>query len=231
MPVRPPYIGVMKLDAVLFDCDGVLVDSEILGLADCALYLKGHGLNWSPADLVRLFTGLRDDVFAARLLAAYRSANGAEPPPDLFEGLVEERRKRRDELQPVAGAAAALRRITSPKAVASSSRATLLEGKLRRTGLWDHVAPHVYSGELVADGKPAPDIFLFAAEKLKVDPARCLVVEDSVNGVIAGRAAGMTVVGFLGGGHCFPGHGARLLAAGAAWTAPDFDHLLLALGA
>jgi HAD superfamily hydrolase (TIGR01509 family) len=221
----------MRFDAILFDCDGVLVDSEILGLDDCAVYLRGHGLNWSPADLIRLFTGLRDDVFAARLLAAYRSVNAAEPPADLFEGLVEERRKRRDELKPVDGAADALQRIDARKAVASSSRAALLEGKLKRTGLWEHVAPHAYSGDLVAEGKPAPDIFLYAAAKLDADPARCLVVEDSVNGVIAGRAAGMTVVGFLGGGHCFDGHGARLLAAGADWTAPDFAHFLKAIGA
>lgn len=222
---------VMLFDAILFDCDGVLVDSEILGLADCATYLKRHGLDWSPADLIRLFTGLRDDVFSARLFAAYRSANGAEPPAGLFEGLVEERRKRRDELKPVDGAADALLRIKAPKAVASSSRAMLLEAKLRRTGLWERVAPHVYSGELVAEGKPAPDIFLYTAGKLGADPARCLVVEDSVNGVIAGRAAGMTVVGFLGGSHCFDGHGARLLAAGAEWTSPDFAHLLEAIGA
>jgi HAD superfamily hydrolase (TIGR01509 family) len=221
----------MSHDAIIFDCDGVLVDSEILGLDGCAAYLRTHGLNWSPADLVRLFTGLRDDVFAARLVAAYREANGADAPADLFEGLVEERRKRRDELMAVAGAAEALRKITAPKAVASSSRAIWLEGKLKRTGLWELVAPHVYAGELVAHGKPAPDIFLYAAQRLSVDPKRCLVVEDSVNGVVAGLAAGMTVCGFTGGGHCFEGHEDRLIAAGAHSTAKDFPALLSLVGA
>ena len=221
----------MIYDAIIFDCDGVLVDSEILGLDDCAAYLKGHGLDWTPADLVRLFTGLRDDVFSARLTEAYRQANDREPPDDFFDGLVEQRRKRREELQQVAGAEETLRKITRPKAVASSSRAVFLESKLKRTGLWELVAPHVYSGEAVANGKPAPDIFLYAAERLGAEPGRCLVIEDSANGVLAARAAGMTVCGFLGGGHCFEGHGARLEAAGAHWTAPDFSALLVDLGA
>ncbi|MBB5517742.1 HAD family hydrolase [Amphiplicatus metriothermophilus] len=219
----------MAFDAILFDCDGVLVDSEILGLEDCARYLRGHGLAWSGADLVRLFTGLRDDVFAERLAAAYGAVHGRPPPEGFFEGLIEERRKRRHALQPVRGAKAALEAIRLPRAVASSSRAVYLESKLRRVGLWDLVAPHVYSAETVARGKPAPDIYLYAAERLGADPARCLVVEDSAHGVESGRAAGMTVWGFLGGGHCFEGHDARLVAAGATWIARDFDALLARL--
>jgi HAD superfamily hydrolase (TIGR01509 family) len=215
----------MKFDAILFDCDGVLVDSEILGLEDCARYLRAHGLNYSGADLVRLFTGLRDDVFSARLIDAYRGVNGEAPPPDFFDGLIDERRKRRDELKAVSGAAAALRAV-AVKAVASSSRATYLESKLRRTGLWDLVAPHVYSGDEVEHGKPAPDIYLHAARKLNVDPARCLVVEDSVNGVASGLAAGMTAAGFVGGGHCFDGHAGRLQEAGAEAVMSDFPSLL-----
>lgn len=219
----------MTFDAILFDCDGVLVDSEILGLEDCARYLRGHGLAWSSADLVRLFTGLRDDVFAERLADAYRAVHGRPPPERFFEGLVEERRKRRDELQPVKGAREALRAIAGPKAVASSSRAAFLESKLRRAGLWDLLAPHVYSAEVVARGKPAPDIYLYAADRLGADPARCLVIEDSAHGVESGCAAGMTVWGFAGGGHCFAGHDARLIEAGAAWVAVDFDALLAKL--
>lgn len=219
----------MSFDAILFDCDGVLVDSEILGLDDSAAYLRSHGFAWSADDLVRLFTGLRDDVFAARLAGAYREANGAAPPDGFFDGLIETRRRKRDELQPVPGAAAALAAIGTPKAVASSSRLIYLESKLKRTGLYDLVAPHVYSADAVASGKPAPDIFLYAAERLGVAAPRCLVIEDSANGVIAGRAAGMTVWGFMGGGHCFDGHEARLLAAGAHAVVRDFPALLESL--
>lgn len=216
----------MRFEAVIFDCDGVLVDSEILGLEDSAAYLRGHGLPWSAPDLIRLFTGLRDDVFRGRLVEAYRTANGDDPPSDFFEGLIDQRRRRRDELREVAGAPDALRRTRGRNAVASSSRRTILESKLKRVGHYDLVAPHIYSGDDVDHGKPAPDLFLYAAEKLGVTPERCLVVEDSANGVAAGVAAAMTVCAFLGGGHCFEGHCERLESAGAAFAAANFAELL-----
>jgi HAD superfamily hydrolase (TIGR01509 family) len=219
----------MSFDAVIFDCDGVLVDSEILGLEDSAAYLKYHGLNWSGADLIRLFTGLREDVFKARLIDAYRAAKGSDPADDFFDGLVEQRRRRRHELREVPGAAAALRKLTKTKAVASSSRREVLRSKLERVGLYEFFAPHIYSGDEVAHGKPAPDLFLLAAKELGVAPAAALVVEDSVNGVKAGLAAGMTVCAFVGGGHCFEGHLERLEEAGASFIARDFGELMAAL--
>ena len=97
-----------------------------------------------------------------------------------------------------------------------------LERKLKRTGLWEHFAPHVYSADHVVHAKPAPDLFLHAAAALQVPPADCVVLEDSVNGVIAARAAGMTVWGFLGGGHAHDGLGERLLAAGAELLVRDW---------
>lgn len=216
-------------DAVIFDCDGVLVDSEALGLDDSAAYLRGHGFDWTPADLVRLFTGYRDDVFSQKLSSAYRALHQAGPPDGFFEGLVHQRRKNKDKLKTVEGAAAAISALTLPFAVASSSRTEFLEGKLKRVGLWPMLEPHVYSADLVASGKPAPDIFLYAAEKLGTPPAKCLVIEDSANGVKAGIAAGMHVWGFTGGGHCFEGHGESLLDAGASWIAKNFPALTNAL--
>lgn len=218
-------------DAVLFDCDGVLVDSEALGLDASAAYLRGQGLDWSPAELVREFTGLRDDVFATRLTAAYRAVHDKDPAADFFQGLVDARRSLAHLLTAVEGAERAIAATPGKKAVASSSRAAMLEKKMRRTGLWELFAPHVYSAELVDHGKPAPDIFLFAAERLGAEPARCLVLEDSVNGVKAGIAAGMTVWGFTGGGHCFEGHGERLSEAGAHRVAAHFDEVADALAA
>ena len=91
-------------------------------------------------------------------------------------------------------------------------------------GLYDQFAPHIFSATQVSRGKPAPDLFLFAAEQMKVQPARCLVIEDSVPGVTGGRAAGMTVLGFHGGSHCRPGHAEMLRAAGAALTFDDMRH-------
>ena len=215
----------MQFDAIIFDCDGVLVDSEILGLDDSAAYLRAHGFDWSPTDLVRLFTGFRDDVFAARLTEHYRALHQVDPDPSFFEGLVNCRRAKRDQLQPVPGVEKALSRLRLPAAVASSSRTEFLVGKMQRTGLYDFFDPHVYSADLVAHGKPAPDIFEYAADRLAIDPARCLVIEDSANGVKAGLAAGMTVWGFLGGGHCFDGHGERLLSSGAQRCVEDYAAL------
>jgi beta-phosphoglucomutase-like phosphatase (HAD superfamily) len=108
------------------------------------------------------------------------------------------------------------------KAVASSSTREGLERKLRQVGLWEHFAPHVYSADHVVHAKPAPDLFLHTAEALGVAPDECLVLEDSVNGVIAARAAGMRVWGFLGGGHSHDRLGARLTAAGAERLVQDW---------
>ena len=160
----------MDFAAIIFDCDGVLVDSEVLGLEASAGYLETHGFSWSPADLVRLFTGYRDDVFAAKLTEKYRSLHGRDPAPDFFEGLIETRRSRRHLLQPVPGAVEFAKNLSGVKAVASSSRTEFLVSKMQRTGIYDHFAPHVYSADLVTEGKPAPDIFLHTAEKLSVDP-------------------------------------------------------------
>lgn len=219
-------MGSVKFEAVIFDCDGVLVDSEILGLDASTAYLQSHGFTWTPQDLVRLFTGFRDDVFAAKLIEEYENLHGTKPEETFFEGLIETRRARRHLLQPVAGARKALETMPLPKAVASSSRTEFLHGKMKRVDLFDLVAPHVYSADLVAHGKPAPDVFLYAAEQLEVAPDKCLVIEDSENGVKAGLAAGMTVWGFLGGGHCFEGHGERLSQAGADDIVGDFTMLM-----
>jgi len=100
-----------------------------------------------------------------------------------------------------------------------------IRDRLKTTQLWDFFAPHIYSADCVKNGKPDPDIYLYAADKLGTAPSDCLVIEDSTHGVQAGLSAGMTVWGFTGGGHCFAGHGERLSAAGAAWVAADFKGL------
>jgi HAD superfamily hydrolase (TIGR01509 family) len=212
----------MTIDAILFDCDGVLVDSEIVGLHDSAAYLQGEGFSYTPEDLVRLFTGKRDDRFRAELLDSYGRVLGRPPTEEegeaLFEGLLSCRRRARDQMTIVPGAidsVATVRKLGLGLAVASSSRQVFLDSKIERFGFGPHVGRHVYSAESVEHGKPAPDIFLYAAKKIGASPSECVVIEDSPFGVEAGLSAGMTVWGFLGGGHCFDDHGDRLLAAGA----------------
>ena len=92
-------------------------------------------------------------------------------------------------------------------------------------GLYDALAPHIFSATQVARGKPAPDLFLFAAERMGASPSRCVVIEDSVPGVSGARTAGMAVLGFHGGSHCLPGHAEKLRAAGANVTFDDMRQL------
>ncbi len=219
----------MRFEAVIFDCDGVLVDSEVLAIRGERTALEEFGLDYSPQDYVRQFVGLHDGAFFNALRADYRAARGEDAPADFEERVLAGRARERHALTAIDNADKALRAARERFGrigVASSSRAHFLKSKLERTGLYEFAAPHVYSADLVAAGKPAPDIFLYTAKKLEVDPARCLVIEDSENGVKAGRAAGMTVWGFLGGGHIFDGHGARLEAAGAARTFADFESFI-----
>lgn len=208
----------MRIDAVIFDCDGVLVDSEVLAIRGEREALKALGLFYSPQDYVRKFVGLHDGAFFDALRADYRARHKTKAPEDFEDQILAGRGRERHLLQIIEGADDALRasRLMAGKiGVASSSRAHFLKSKLERTSLFQVAGPHIYSADLVAHGKPAPDIFLYTAKKLGVDPARCLVLEDSENGVKAGVAAGMQVWGFLGGGHIFDGHGERLLQAGA----------------
>ena len=221
-----------RYEAVIFDCDGVLVDSEVLAIRGERRVLGEMGLHYTPAEYVRRFVGLHDDAFIEAVGVDYRSVLGVTPPADLGDQVIAGRRDEMGALKAIEGAATAMRAVQELEkaiAVASSSRAHFLERKLKKTALWEHAAPHVYSADLVAHGKPAPDIFIFAAEKIGVAPEKCLVIEDSENGVKAGVAAGMTVWGFLGGGHCYDGHGDRLLGVGATETIENFTALAGAL--
>ena len=115
--------------------------------------------------------------------------------------------------------------IALPVCVASSGPPEKISASLNRVGLYDRFAPHIFSAMQVRHGKPAPDLFLFAAEQMQAAPARCLVIEDSLAGIAAAVAAGMTVLGFHGGSHCRPGHGDTLCAAGAIAAFDDMRQL------
>lgn len=224
----------MSFDAIIFDCDGVLVDSEVLAIRGERTALGELGLHYTPEDYVRRFVGLHDGLFFDHLRSDYLARHGRAAPGDFEDRVLVGRRREMAALTVVNGADLALRHARARVgriAVASSSRAHFLTGKLQRMGLYDLAAPHVYSADLVAHGKPAPDIFLYAAERLGVSPSRCLVLEDSANGVKAGLAAGMTVWGFTGGGHCFAGYGERLREAGAHQIVGDYAEFLDALAA
>jgi HAD superfamily hydrolase (TIGR01509 family) len=202
---------------IIFDCDGVLVDSEILSNAIDAELMTRAGWPITAQDLIRNHIGQPK----AAIWQAIARESGA-PWPD---GLIEQAddlliRAIEAELQPVQGIGAALAALPGRKAVASSSALPKLRLSLDRCGLLRFFDPHVYSASQVARGKPHPDVFLFAAKSSGVDPATCVVVEDSVAGITAALAAGMKVYGFTGGLHSYPGHAEKLLSAGATAVIP-----------
>ena len=211
--------------AIIFDCDGVLVDSEILALDVELAACAELGLHYDLGDYKARFMGMPTQAFFDGISADYRALKGHDIPADFVERCYGKYRASLHRLKEVDGALNAVKRLTQHKAVASSSKADALEEKLRRTALWDHFAPHVYSTDLVAKGKPAPDIFLHAAKMIGVAPSDCLVLEDSVNGVKAARAAKMRVWGFTGGGHMDEDSSMRLLAAGAERVVGHWDQL------
>jgi HAD superfamily hydrolase (TIGR01509 family) len=211
---------------VIFDCDGVLVDSEPIACRVMARELTALGYPLSPDDCRERFTGV-----SMKTVMAMIEADWGQPLPAGFENHLRERdfEAFRAELQPVPGVADMLAHLDIPRCVASSGTPEKIRFTLTVTGLIGAFAPHLFSARMVAHGKPAPDLFLHAAERMATPPGSCVVVEDSVAGIEAARAAGMRVLGFAGAGHAGPGYAERLAAAGADTVftrMPDLPTLL-----
>jgi HAD superfamily hydrolase (TIGR01509 family) len=213
------------MDAVIFDCDGVLVDSEVIALRVELAALAEIGLHYERHAFAERFLGQTNATFHAGLNHLQQFGR---PLPDTFGDTLAARiwAEMEGKTDAVAGVHDVVKGLTAPKAVASSSSAYRLELKLRHAGLFEAFAPHVYSGEVVPRGKPWPDLYLHTAVQLGVAPGECVAVEDSVNGVRSAVAAGMTAVGFIGGGHCSPNLAALLKNAGAGHIARDMPRLL-----
>lgn len=214
----------MRFQAIIFDFDGVVVDSEILSNALLAEALTELGHPTTVEQAVERYIGLnwRDTI-------AIIEAEIERPLPSDFRPRMREAFELRlEEVTAVAGVEAFLEALPPvPKAVASSSPSSWLRGSLERFGLAHHFGDHLYSAaEHVERGKPCPDIYLHAARALGVDPKRVLVLEDTAPGVTAARAAGMTVAGLCAGLHCGPGYGDRLRSAGADPIVGSYPELL-----
>ncbi|MFT3975355.1 MAG: HAD family hydrolase [Amaricoccus sp.] len=183
---------------VIFDCDGVLVDSEPISLRLLLSMLASAGLDLAPAEA--------DARFLGRSLASTREILARDFSLTVSDAALDDMRRDlyaafRKDLQPIAGIGPTLDALGLPFCVASSSQPERIELSLRVTGLWPRFEGRVFSSTMVARGKPAPDLFLYAAESLGHVPGDCLVVEDSPAGIMAAQAAGMRVVAFTGGGH------------------------------
>ena len=214
---------------IIFDCDGVLIDSEPIACGAVAAGLQGLGIDISVDDVLRRYTGVSASAMYADIEARHgRAVSVAERAA--IGNAVDARLAAEVEATP--GMHEALRELAGRFAfcVASSSSPTRLSVCLQRTGLAPFFGGHVFSALQVARGKPAPDLFLHAAARMAVDPQRCTVVEDSVAGAEAARAAGMRCFGFVGGGHATHALAAALRDRGAACVFDSMPQLPALLG-
>jgi HAD superfamily hydrolase (TIGR01509 family) len=211
-----------NVDLVIFDCDGVLVDSEVISCRAHAEVLTRHGYPITSDQVLARFLGVSDRE--ARLMIENEISRKL---PDDFESQVKQATLQfyAGDLRAISFVGEAIAAIGLPKCVASSGTPEKIRHGLECAGLFDQLAPHIFSASQVKRGKPAPDLFLFAAEQMQASPARCVVIEDSIPGITGALAAGMAVLGFHGGSHCQPGYRDILRAAGAALTFDDMRQL------
>jgi HAD superfamily hydrolase (TIGR01509 family) len=191
VPFLPPQL-------VIFDCDGVLVDSEPISVDVLVKVITANGGVMSEAAVYERFLGMSMPSVMAILDAEYGFAMTEQHLSDLR---VELRERFALELKPIPGVADAMRRLEQQRCVASSGSPERIRLSLRTTGLLELLEPNIYSASMVERGKPAPDLFLHAARMMGVPPAACIVIEDSPAGVRAAKDAGMQVFAFAGGSH------------------------------
>lgn len=216
---------------IIFDCDGVLINSEGIYIDVELALMREIGMDIGMADYQARFVGVpHPDLIIA--LRAEADIRGLAFPAD-FEARhgIEIERRFLTELAPVPGLMALLDAHSGPRAVASSSGVDSLAHKMAFTGLDDYFSPHIYSTAQAGRGKPAPDVYLMAADRLGLPPNQCIVIEDSANGTKAGVAAGMRVWGFTGAGHGDAGLPARLVEAGADAVFDDYEAIQAHLAA
>jgi HAD superfamily hydrolase (TIGR01509 family) len=220
----------VRFAALLFDFDGVLIESEYIGNKHIADFLTSIGHPTTPEESMANFMGYAGKDFLDRveawigraLLDDFFAAREAEDARVMAEGIEE-----------VAGAVAFVRALPTdlPKAVVSSSSTRWIRRHLEHIGLSDIFGEHLYSGrEHVERGKPAPDLYLYAADKLGVAIGDCAIIEDSPVGATGAVASGGHVIGLCAGSHCAPDHAERLRAIGVAAVASSFDEVAGLLG-
>jgi HAD superfamily hydrolase (TIGR01549 family) len=224
-PIAETFVlpGGPALSALIFDFDGVIADSEALANTVLAEIVTALGHATSLNDALERYSGRRwDDA-----VAAIESAVGRPLPANFSDELKSATLERfRADLKEVSGATRFIQRFSEiPRCIASSSSIDRLHLCLSVLDLADEFGSNVFSSDMVPRGKPHPDIFLFAAEKLGVSPKSCLVIEDSAGGIKAAVAAGMTAVGLCAASHIREGHHVKLREAGAVHLANSWDEV------
>ncbi len=213
----------MSTDLLIFDCDGVLVDSEPISMSVLLETLSGQGLVIDPAEAYEQFLGRSLTTIAEILLHTYRLALSHAALDQMRLKLYDRFRK---ELKATPRIEATLAAIPIARCVASSSQLERIRLALEVTELRGLFEPNIFSASMVTQGKPAPDLFLYAAHAMSVAPERCLVIEDSPAGIAAAKNAGMRAFGFVGASHAGPaGLGRALERTGASVVFHDMQQL------
>jgi len=219
-------------DLIIFDCDGVLVDSEIIAAQVESRLLTEAGYPISVEEMGERFAGM---TWKNILLQVEKEADIPLSASllDKSEKLLDQRLERSVKI--IDGVKFALSRLTTQRCICSNSSSQRLDMMLTKVGLKPYFENHIYSAKDLGPDrvKPKPDIFLHGAKQFGVEPDRCLVIEDSTHGVHGARTAGMRVVGFTGASHTYPSHADRLTDAGAETVISrmsDLPAVIAALG-
>lgn len=204
-------------DLIIFDCDGVLINSEMIAARVEAAAYKAEGFEMEPLGFAEHFAGMTHMAIQEAIEEDLGRKLGADFHDKISEAFLE---LADAELTPVGGVDDMLDAVEGPRCICSNSDSNYLRRYLSDVGLIDRFEPYIYSaGEVgTKNAKPDPNVFTFAAQQFGVDPAKCVVVEDSSSGVKAAVAAGMSVIGFVGADHTWPGHAETLMQAGALTT-------------
>lgn len=205
-----------KPELIIFDCDGVLVDTEQYFTVVFRDHLLPFGLELDQIEFNHRFTGKRFKEVLQELSVSqeiYCSHDIEDTVTLLREKLDQEVLQKNIEEMP--NALAVIKPLPFKKCIASNASVAFLERVLKKTTLWDMFDPFIFSADQVARAKPHPDLFLYAAEKMGTDPSRCLVIEDSITGMTAAKKANMRVWAFLGGSHSKQENHTLLQSAGA----------------
>jgi HAD superfamily hydrolase (TIGR01509 family) len=217
-------------DLVIFDCDGVLVDSEIIASRVEAELISRAGFEISPEEISLNYAGL---TFKEIMLRIEEKANIPFQASLIDQAEAITDRRLALDVRAIEGAREAILSVDGPRCVCSNSRMERIELMLGKVGLLPLFAGNIFSSLATPSGKPkpAPDVFLYAAGRLKADPAKTFVIEDSVHGIAGAKAAGMRVIGFTGASHTYPGHADALTDAGAETVIRRWAELKPVLGA
>ncbi|HTO32963.1 MAG TPA: HAD family phosphatase [Pararhizobium sp.] len=203
-----------SIDLILFDCDGVLVDSEIIASEVEAELLTEAGYPISTEEMAERFAGM---TWHNTLLAIEKEADIPFSATLITRNEAILDKRLASDVEIINGVQPMLAQIKLPHGICSNSTSARLAMMLGKVGIKEHFGKHIYSARDLGEDrvKPKPDIFLHGAKQFGVDPSRVLVIEDSVHGVHAAIAAGMRVVGFTGASHSYPSHADKLTEAGA----------------